>query len=250
MTIQMTAGSEALRQVPLFASLGEMELARLAGDLGEAQFPAGACIFAAGDANSSLHIIREGKVKVVLPGDRTEVILKIFGDGDFFGELSLCDGRARSASVVAMEPTSTYVLPREAFLQFVRAHPPAAIHIMEALACRLRETSERLSEMIFLDLPARLAKRLHELARESGREASGGIEITCSLSAEEIAPLVGATASQVQAEMRALAETGIIDWDGARVIVRAPELLAERTRGTRPYVALGHITVPRWLLEP
>jgi CRP/FNR family transcriptional regulator, cyclic AMP receptor protein len=243
-------GSDALRQVPLFAGLGDLELASLAGELSEAAFPPGFRIFEAGDANSSLHVIREGKVKVVLPGNEEEVILKIFGDGDFFGELSLCDGKPRSAAVVAVEPTSTYVLPREVFLRFVESHPPAALRIMEALACRLRDTSERLSEIVFLDLPARLAKRLHELASLCGCATAGGIELPGSLTVDEIAPLVGATAAQVATEMRALDEVGIIDWDGTTVIVRAPALLAERTRGSRPYVALGHITVPRWLLEP
>jgi hypothetical protein len=55
---------------------------------------------------------------------------------------------------------------------------------------------------------------------------------------------------QVETEMRALDEAGIIDWDGAIVTLRAPILLAERTCGGRAHVALGHINVPRWLLEP
>lgn len=246
----MTTGTDALRQVPLFASLGEAELARLAAKLGEMQFPAGAQVFAIGDANSSLQIIREGKVKIVLPGEGEEVVLAVLGDGDFFGELSLCDGKARSASVVAMKPTSTYVLPREAFLRFVEAYPPAAVQIMAVLASRLREQSERLSENIFLDLRARLAKRLLQLASAFGRETGSGVEITRSLTADEIAPLVGATAAQVESEMRALREGAIIDWDGTTVTVHSPELLAEGTRGGRPIPPIGHINVPRWLLEP
>jgi CRP/FNR family cyclic AMP-dependent transcriptional regulator len=246
--VMMISGTEALQQVPLFSGLDEADLAALAADLGEAEFPAGTRIFETNDANSSLHLIRDGKVKVVLPGSGEEVVLAIFGDGDFFGELSLCDGRPRSAAVVAMEPTTTYVLPREAFLRFAETHPKAAIHIMSVLACRLRETTERLSENIFLDLQARLAKRLLQLATACGNPATG--EIARSLTADEIAPLVGATAAQVSLEMRALDEAGILDWDGTTVTISSPSLLAERTRGDRRYVALGHIQVPRWLLEP
>lgn len=246
----ITTGTEALQQVPLFEGLAPAELAQLAGEVTESEFPAGARIFEPGNTNSSLYIIREGKVKVVLPGDSGEVILAIVDDGDYFGELSLCDGKPRSAAVVAMEPTSTYVLPREPFLRFIRTHPPAAIHVMEVLSCRLRESSERLSENIFLDLPARMAKRLLQLCALCGKESEHGTQIERSLSADEIAPLVGATAAQVETEMRALDEADIIDWNGVTVTVRAPTLLAERTRGGRSYVALGHITVPRWLLEP
>jgi CRP/FNR family transcriptional regulator, cyclic AMP receptor protein len=245
-----TPGADALRQVPLFAGLQDADLASLAAGLDQAEFAANARIFAIGDANASLHLIRSGKVKVVLPGDDQEVILAIMGDGDFFGELSLCDGKPRSASVVALEPTSTYVLPRETFLQFVAAHPPAAIQIMSALASRLRENSERLSENVFLDLPARLAKRLMQLASVSGRETAAGLEITRSLTADELAALVGATVAQVEREMRVLDEGGIVRWDGSTVTIRSQNLLTERVRTGRPEALLGHVSVPRWLLEP
>jgi CRP/FNR family transcriptional regulator, cyclic AMP receptor protein len=246
----MSTGIEALRQVSLFAGLADADLAALAAELGEAEFPAGTRIFEVGTANSSLYLIRSGKVKAVLPGNNEEIILKVFGPGEFFGELSLCDSRPRSAAVVALEPTSTYVLPRDAFLRFVESHAPAAIHIMEALACRLRDTTERLSESVFLDLRARIAKRLLELANSHGRDTDRGVEITCSLTADEIAPLVGATAAQVESEMRGLDHDRVIAWDGTTVTIRARQLLEERTRWGRPISPLGHIAVPRWLLEP
>jgi CRP/FNR family transcriptional regulator, cyclic AMP receptor protein len=242
--------SDALRQVPLFAELAPEQLQSLSKELTEEQFPAGTRIFSPGDASTSLYLIREGKVKVVLPGAAEEVVLAILGDGDFFGELSICDGRPRSAGVVALESTSTYVLPREAFLRFIETHPPAATHVLSVLACRLRETSERLSETVFLDLPARLAKRLLQLASLCGRETERGARIDRTLTVDDLASLVGATAAQVESEMWALDETDIIDWDGSTATILAPALLAERARGLRPYVGLGHINVPRWLMEP
>lgn len=246
----VASGRDLLQQVPLFAELGPGDLESLAKELAEEQFPDGARIFDPGDENTSLYIIREGKVKVVLPGPTEEVVLAIIDDGDFFGELSICDGKPRSAGVVAMAPTTTYVLPREAFLRFIEAHPPAATHVLSVLACRLRETSERLSENIFLDLPARLAKRLLQLASLCGQESPRGTRIERCLTVDDLAGLVGATAAQVESEMRALDETDIIDWDGATATIRAPALLSERACGLRPYVGLGHINVPRWLLEP
>jgi CRP/FNR family transcriptional regulator, cyclic AMP receptor protein len=242
--------SDALLQVPLFAELEADHLMSLSGQLTEEQFPAGARIFAPGDANTSLYIIREGKVKVVLPGAAGEVILAIIDDGDFFGELSICDGRPRSAGVIAIDPTSTYVLGRDAFLSFIESHPPAAALVLRVLSCRLRETSERLSENVFLDLPARLAKRLLQLASLHGEETGQGTRIERSLTVDDLAGMVGSTAAQVETELRALDETGIIDWDGDTATIRAPALLAERMHGLRPYVGLGHINVPRWLMEP
>jgi CRP-like cAMP-binding protein len=244
------SGTDALRHVPLFAGLGDADLSDLATRLGEASFPAEKRIFEMGDANATLHVVREGKVKAVRPGEHDEVVLMVFGPGDFFGELSLCDDQPRSAAMVTLEPTTTYVLPREAFLRFIETHPPAAVRIMAALASRLRETTERLSEMVFLDVGTRLARRLKELAGKYGRPTDRGTEIAVSMTADELAPLVGATASQVETELRSLEQDAVIDWRRATVTIRKPHLLDERTRGGRPIAPLGHIAVPRWLLEP
>ena len=248
--MSITTGLDALRQVPLFAKLHETPLTGLAEALQETSFSPGAHIVEMGDPDNALYLIQHGKVKVVLPGRDEEAVVAILDDGDFFGELSLCDGRSRSATVVAIAPTTAYVLARETFLEFLKNHPPAAIQVLEVLACRLRDTTDRFSESIFLDLRARLAKRLLQLAAVSGEETEAGVRITQSLAVDDIAALVGARPSQVETELRALCEIGVIQWDGDTLIIRAPELLHERTCGDLRYVGLGHITVPRWLVDP
>jgi CRP/FNR family transcriptional regulator, cyclic AMP receptor protein len=243
-----TSGRAALRQVPLFSVLEDRLLGALAEELDEAEFPVGTQIFPEGDTSATLYVIRSGKVKVVRSNDTEEVILAVLGDGDYFGELSLCDGSPRSAGVVALQPTSAYVLSRETFLRFVRDHPPAAVHLLAVLATRLRHTSERLSETVFLPVEARIAKRLAELAREHG--GGDAAETRIPITVEELAPLAGATAAQVEAELRALQEGGILSWNGSSVTVCALALLEERTWSGPRYVGLGHVNVPRWLLEP
>ena len=240
---------EALRHVPLFRGLDDPLLESLAVELRTAEFAAGTRVFEEQDASSELYMIQSGKVKVVRSGEAHEVVLAVLGPGDCFGELSLCDGSGRSAAVVALEPTRTYALGREEFGRFLAGHPAAAMDLLRVLATRLRKTSERLSDMVLFDLPVRTARRLMELAEEYGSETEGGTAIRLSLTREELAPLVGATADQVEAELRGLQETGVILWDGASVTVRSPVLLEERARGGLRYVPLGHVTVPRWLLE-
>jgi CRP/FNR family transcriptional regulator, cyclic AMP receptor protein len=248
--MSMDSGREALRQVPLFADLDDALVADLSAELRTAEFQAGQSIFDQGEKSSALYVLRSGKVKVVRPSDGSEMVLAVFGPGDCFGELSLCDGLPRSAGVVALEPTCTYVLEGNAFDRFVAAHPGAATKVMRVLAVRLRQASERLSDAVFLELSARLAKRLKELLEEHGRPAGYSTEIGVSLTLDEIAALAGGTVAQVETEMRSLTEGGVVDWDGRRVIVRSPELLAERCRGGIRYLPIGHVTVPRWLLEP
>jgi CRP/FNR family transcriptional regulator, cyclic AMP receptor protein len=243
------SGTEALRQVPLFASLDASLLGHLEQELVEAHFAPGQSIFQEGDSSSSLYAIHEGKVKVSRVSNGDEVVLAVFGPGDCFGELALCDGTPRSAAVIAMEPTTAYELSREGFLRFLESHPAAAIHFLSVMAARLRKTSDRLSEMLFLDLPVRLARRLEELARHNGVEEAEGVKIQLSMTADDLAPLVGGTPAQIAGELRTMDETGIIRWDGKSVTIRAPQLLAERTQARAHFVGLGHVTVPRWLLE-
>lgn len=242
----ISTGTEALRRVPLFAVLEEPLLESLAAELNHEDFPGGARIFNEGDAGSTLYVIQSGKVKVAQEEGGEESILAVLGDGDYFGELSLCDRCARSAGVVTLQPTSVYVLERETFLRFVQSHPAAAVHLLGVLATRLRQTSDRLSEMVFAPLGMRVAKRLLELWRERSPYGPSPLALTV----EEIAPLAAGTAPQVEEELRALREGGIIAWDGSTLTVRSPELLEERTRGGPRFVSLGHVNVPRWLLEP
>lgn len=244
----ISTGSEALRRVPLFAVLEEPLLESLAAELRHEEFPPAARIFNEGDEGSTLYVVQSGKVKVIQEEGGEEAILAVLGDGDYFGELSLCDRCPRSAAVVALAPTSVYVLERETFLRFIQSHPAAAVHLLCILATRLRQTSDRLSEMMFAPLGNRIAKRLLELSRE--QRGAGGAPGSLAMTVEEIAPLVGGTAAQVQAELQSLREGGIIAWDGSTLTVRSPELLEERTRGGPRFVSLGHVNVPRWLLEP
>ena len=245
----ITTGQEALRQVPLFSALGDSLLDDLAAELGQAEFAAGEPIFNEGDASSALYVVRSGKVKIVRSSGEKELVLAVFSQGDYFGELSLCDDSTRSAAAVALEATSTYILPQTAFHRFIGANPGAATCVMSVLAARLRVASERLSDAVFLEFPARLAKRLLELAAEHGRETALGTEIPCSLTADEIASLAGGTAEQVESEMRSLMEGDVVEWDGTTVTVRSRVLLEERSRGGRRYMPLGQVTVPRWLLD-
>src|SRR5687768_10797492 len=134
MSMTTTSGREALHQVPLFAGLDEPLLNDLSRGLTAAEFPAGAQIIAQGEESAALYIVRSGKVRVVRPSNGSEMVLAVFGTGDCFGELSLCDGLPRSASVIAVEPTSTYVLSGEAFERFIARHPRAAAKIMQVLA--------------------------------------------------------------------------------------------------------------------
>ncbi|HZI18564.1 MAG TPA: DUF1003 domain-containing protein [Pyrinomonadaceae bacterium] len=144
---------EALRSVPLFAALDDEEVRSLRDLLRVRSAPAGTRLFNTGDAGDSMYLIEGGRVRIHLPDERGEdLTLAELGDGDFFGEMAILDGKPRSAHATVAEDAELGVLPREAFHRFVGANPEVAIHMMAAIADRLRRTDELLRQRVSRNL--------------------------------------------------------------------------------------------------
>src|SRR5436309_3020785 len=154
---QMMTGTEALAKVPLFRGLPAAELERLGALVRARRYRRGEVIFLEGDIGSSLCVIALGQVKIVLNGaDGREVVLNVYGPGDFFGEFALLDGEPRSADAIAQEACLLYWLTREDFLAFLEAHSRAASTLLAVLSRRLRHTTRVVQDATFRDVPARL----------------------------------------------------------------------------------------------
>jgi CRP/FNR family transcriptional regulator/CRP/FNR family cyclic AMP-dependent transcriptional regulator len=176
-----------------------------------------------------MFLIVAGQVKVVLPsGDGEEAILGVLNAGECFGELSLLDGEPRSATIVATEPTDVLVVDRERFLAAVAANPRVAVDFLRILARRLRDVDEAVEDAVFLDVPARLAKRLLELAAEYGSAGPDGIEIGLRVTQAELASMVGATRESINKHLGAFRARGLVDLRGGRMVIRRPEDLRRR----------------------
>lgn len=136
---------ESLRSVPLFASLDDHAAQQLRKLLTPQDFKAGSKLFSKGDRGDSMYLIQSGKVRISIHDqDANLVVLAELGEGDFFGEMALIDGRQRSADATVSEDASLAVLQREAFRIFVRDTPNVAMEMLAALSDRLRRTDELL----------------------------------------------------------------------------------------------------------
>ena len=221
--------AQGIARVPLFAGLSEEQALRLEEVAQRRTFRRGEVIFHKGDAGSTLYMIVQGQVKIVLPSDSgEEALLAVLDAGDFFGELSLIDEQPRSATVVATAPTETLVLHREEFLKFLVASPGMAVDMLRILAQRLREADEFIEDAIFLDVPGRLAKKILELAETYGRETPEGTVIGLRLTQQELATMVGATRESVNKHLRAYRSRGYIEIDRQRIVVLRPKELQRR----------------------
>jgi uncharacterized membrane protein len=146
-TLEMTL--EALRSVPLFASLDD-EAARALRDLLEVKSaPAGSVLFHTGDAGDALYLIEGGRVRIHLrDADGDSLTLAELARGDFFGEMAIINGKPRSADATVLEDARLAVLSRDDFLDFVHRNPDVALRMLSAVAERLRHTDEMLRHRV------------------------------------------------------------------------------------------------------
>ena len=220
---------DLLARVPLFASLKPDRLNELAGKLKPRSYRRGETIFHQDDPAATIHVIKNGQVKInTTSPEGGEIILAILADGDFFGELSLLDEGPRSANAIAMEATQTLTLQHGDFLEAMSKHPEMVKSVMSYLASRLRHADQRMEDAVFLDLPARLAKRLLELAQKRGVRTDNGIEIALRLTQQDLAAAVGVTRIAINRQLGKLQDMGLLSIEGQRIIIVRPDELMKR----------------------
>jgi len=215
------AAVDALSQVRLFAGLDRPTLERLASGVRMRRFRRAEVLFHQGDPGDALFVVATGAVKIMLPSEEgEEAILATVRPGEFFGELALLDGAPRSATAVALEPTETFVLPRDAFRTLVNAEPGTRDALLAALAAELRRLTRHVEELHFLDITGRLAARLVHLAEESGVQApNGSLRLDGPLTQGDLASMIGATRQSVNKLLGLFVDDGFIRLERDAIVI-------------------------------
>ena len=153
-----------LRDHCLLGKLAPQHIDRLTTFIVTKSVNRGTNIFAKGDPGTSLFAIGAGTVKISVPSvEGKDAVLNVLGKGDIFGEIALLDGHPRTADATAVTDCALYVIERRDFLPLMREEPEITLRLIEILCSRLRRTTEQAEEVMFLDLPSRLAKALMRL---------------------------------------------------------------------------------------
>ncbi len=203
-----------LRKVPLFETFSDVDLEHLSRCLRPQRLKKKQSLFRKGDEGTALYIVGKGRIKVVLPSRvGEEVIVAIFSEGDFVGEMSLVDKKPRSADAVAMEESEVYVLNRADFLSLLRKSENAINCVLCCLSGRLRKTDELLGDASFLTVSAKLSKKLLEMGREFGLKDNGVVRIGLRLTQQDISDLVGTTRESINKELGVLRDKGLVSTD-------------------------------------
>jgi CRP/FNR family cyclic AMP-dependent transcriptional regulator len=215
-----------LRRYPLFAKLADAEVAQLAERMRTRSFKRGETLFRKDDPGLHLYVVLTGAVKIALPGEfGQEALVSIMRAGDFFGELALLDGNPRSASATALEDAKAALLARDDFLAFLEAHPAAVRVVLDALAKTIRRLSDRVEDLIFLDVPSRVAKYLLDLA-----QADGTAKLELTLTQDELAAFIGASRVSVNRVLGDLERREIIGIRRRHIVIVDPDRLAKEIR--------------------
>ena len=218
--------ADFLSTVPLFGGLDRSALQQFADLTRERAYPRGSVILFEDDPGDSLFVVRKGRVKVVLIAeDGREVILGVLGVGEHFGELSLIDGRPRSAHVIAMEDSNLLVLRRDDFRRRVESSPAVAWLLLTELSRRLRQADDKIGGLVLLDVPGRISRLLLELAEEAG-----GPAIDRPLTHQTIAQMIGASRETVSRAMKEFQDSGWIAVARRRITLVDRKALEQRAQ--------------------
>lgn len=207
-----------LRNVPLFATLGDKDLSQLVAVAIVKSFPKDAVIIQEGDESDSIYLINSGKVKALISdAEGHEIILSLLGPGEHFGEMSLIDERPRSATVVSMEPVHFTVITKLDFDHILAHNPSIANLIMIGLVQRLRNANLKIEGLALMDVYGRVARTLLQLAQQE----NGEMIVSQKLSQQDIADMAGASREMVSRTLKDLAMNGYIRLEGKKIIVSA-----------------------------
>lgn len=222
---------DVLSKLPLFAALDDDANVALRVAMRYENFSRGDVIFDEGDPGTKLFAVIEGKVKLARTApDGRENLQAVLGPGEMFGELSLFDPKPRTAGAVALTDTVLASLAHEELRPWITGRPDVAVQLLQALAQRLRRTNDVLADLVFSDVPSRVAKALLGLAERFGQPTNEGIHVAHDLTQEELAQLVGASRETVNKALADFSARGWIRIESRAVVIRDVEGLTRRAR--------------------
>jgi CRP/FNR family cyclic AMP-dependent transcriptional regulator len=220
---------DALARAGMFQGAVPSAVSMLAEQFHSIEFPRGHRVFVEGEPGDRLYIIISGKVKIGRRSpDGHENLLTIAGPSDMFGELSLFDPGPRKSNATTITEVRAVSMDRETLRAWVADRPDTAEQLLRVLARQHRHATNNLADLIFTDVPGRIARQLLQLAHRFGTHEHGALRVTHDLTQEEIAQLVGSSRETVNKTLSDFARRGWIRLDGKSVLISDTERLAHR----------------------
>ena len=222
---------EVVRRAPLFTALDESAAVSLRASMDSVKIAKGSILFKEGDDGEHLYVIIDGKLKLgTSSGDGRENLLSILGPGEMFGELSLFDPGPRTSTATAVTDAKLLSLSHEKVIPWLKQNPEVSLQLLTRLSQRLRRTNEAVGDLVFSDVPGRVAKALIDLGDRFGKTTPEGLLVNHDLTQEELAQLVGASRETVNKALADFAGRGWLKLDGRSVLIADVDRLSKRSR--------------------
>jgi CRP-like cAMP-binding protein len=220
-----------IRQAPLFSALDDDDATSLRESMATEKLSRGKVLFREGQEGDRLYVVVEGKIKLgTSSNDGRENLLSILGPGEMFGELSLFDPQPRTSTATAVTDARLVSLAHEAVIGLVTTHPQTSLELLRRLAQRLRKSNDILADLVFADVPGRVAKAIMDLGERFGTLKDDGLHVNHELTQEELAQLVGASRETVNKSLADFAARGWVKLEPRAVLVTDVERLTKRAR--------------------
>ena len=227
----MTPEESIVRKAPLFTALEESAAISLHASMDSVKISKGSILFAEGDEGDHLYVILDGKIKLgTSSGDGRENLLSILGPGEMFGELSLFDPNPRTSTATAVTDAKLLSLGQAKLIPWLAENPKVALNLLASLAQRLRRTNEAVGDLVFSDVPGRVAKALIDLGERFGKQTDEGLLVNHDLTQEELAQLVGASRETVNKALADFVGRNWLKLDGRAVLITDLERLTKRSK--------------------
>ena len=222
---------EVLKKAPLFARLEDDAASALSSAMGTIRLKKGEVLFHEGDSEDRLYVVVSGKIKLGRSGSAgRENLLAVIGPGQMFGELSVFDPGPRSTTATAVTACEIRTLEHDELMGWLSDRPEVAQGLLGQMAARLRRANDVVADLVFSDVPGRVAKQLLELARRFGERGDDGIHVHHDLTQEELAQLVGASRETVNKALADFASRGWVRREGRAVVLLDIPRLERRAR--------------------
>jgi CRP/FNR family cyclic AMP-dependent transcriptional regulator len=218
-----------LEKTRLFAHLDSEGLRQLAARASLRRYRRREVVFREGDQGDWLFVVASGRLKVVVSSAQgNEMVLAALTPADTFGELALVDGEARSATVETLTASVLLVVTRAAFLDVLHERPALVEGLLESLGGLIRRLTDQTSDLVFLDLPGRVAKLLLNLASGGDTAPADGPVIDVYFTQTEIAKMVGGSRQSVNQILRTFESAGYIETVGHSIRILRADTLRRR----------------------
>jgi CRP/FNR family cyclic AMP-dependent transcriptional regulator len=208
-----------IKNIPLFNHLREAQLKEMASRCTNAKYKKGEVVFFKTDMSTDLYIVISGKLKAMLADEEgDEMVIASFEKGAFFGELSLLDGKGRSATIVADTDAELAVLKKDVFLDLLYKNPRISVELMITLVERLRKADELIESLAFLEVAERLVRTLLEAAADDSTSTTG-FRKAGKLTHKELAARIGSSREAVSKCLKVLSGKSIVKESDGYILI-------------------------------